>query len=313
MAEVWAARLHGSRGFQRVVAVKTILSGIMDGSATEQMLLNEASLASRIQHPNVTATLDLGEQDGVLFLVMEWVDGEPLTVLLQHASRSGPIPLPIAINLIGQACQGLHAAHELRDDDGAPLGIVHSDVSPHNVLVAHTGTVKLVDFGIAKATHAGAGGTATGSVKGKFAYMAPEQVRGEALDRRADVFAVGILLYLLTTGQHPHKGATPAETIHRLLSETPIPPSEWVENYPPALEQIVLKALNKPTRARFADARELFEALAQAVPQAFQPGFESEVAHCSPIVNFAVNAQLRNQSQPPIWQWLKIGRQPSAK
>jgi tRNA A-37 threonylcarbamoyl transferase component Bud32 len=278
MAEVWAARLLGSRGFQRVVAVKTIVSGIMDDAANEQMLLQEASLASRIQHPNVAATLDLGEQDGVLFLVMEWVDGEPLTVLFEQTRRSGPIPLPIAINLIGQACRGLQAAHELRDDDGAPLGIVHRDVSPHNVLVTHTGTVKLVDFGIAKATHAVTGATETGAVKGKLAYMAPEQVRGEAIDRRADVFAMGILLYLLTTGQHPHKGATLAETIHRLLSETPKRPSELVEAYPPLLEPIVLKALNKEADCRFADARELFEALAQAVPEAFQPGFESEVA-----------------------------------
>jgi eukaryotic-like serine/threonine-protein kinase len=278
MAEVWAARLLGSRGFQRVVAVKTIVSGIMDDAANEQMLLQEASLASRIQHPNVAATLDLGEQDGVLFLVMEWVDGEPLTVLLEQTRRNGPIPLPIAINLIGQACQGLQAAHELRDDEGAPLGIVHRDVSPHNVLVTHTGTVKLVDFGIAKATNAVTGSTETGAVKGKLAYMAPEQVRGEAIDRRADVFAMGILLYLLTTGQHPHKGATLAETIHRLLSETPKRPSELVEAYPPLLEPIVLKALNKETEGRFADARELFEALAQAVPEAFQPGFESEVA-----------------------------------
>jgi eukaryotic-like serine/threonine-protein kinase len=279
MAQVWAARLHGSRGFQRVVAVKTIVSGTMDDVATEQMLLHEASLASRIQHPNVTATLDLGEQDGVLFLVMEWVDGEPLTALLEQARKIGPVPLPIAINLIGQACQGLQAAHELRDDEGAPLGIVHRDVSPHNVLVTHTGTVKLVDFGIAKATNAVTSATETGAVKGKLAYMAPEQVRGEAIDRRADIFAIGILLYLLTTGQHPHKGATLAETIHRLLSEAPRRPSELVEAYPPLLESIVLKALSKEADCRFADARELFEALAHAVPQAFQPGFESEVAN----------------------------------
>jgi serine/threonine-protein kinase len=279
MAEVWAARLHGSRGFQRVVAVKTIVAGMMDEAGSEQMLLDEAALASRIQHPNVTATLDLGEQDGVLFLVMEWVDGEPLTVLMEVARRGhAPIPLPIAVNLIGQACQGLHAAHELRDDGGAPLGLVHRDISPHNVLVTHTGTVKLVDFGIAKATNLVSSRTEAGAVKGKFAYMAPEQVRGESVDRRADVFAVGILLYLLTTGRHPHKQGTPAETLHRVLWDEPVPPSKLIEDYPPELERIVLKALSKSIGDRFSDARELFEALAQAEPGAFQPGFESEVA-----------------------------------
>jgi serine/threonine-protein kinase len=279
MAEVWAARLHGSRGFQRIVALKTIISGTMDDARMEQMFLQEASLASRIQHPNVAATLDLGEEDGVLYMVMEWVDGEPLAAILKEARHQDPVPLDIAVNLIGQACQGLHSAHELCDDDGVPLGIVHRDISPQNVLVTRGGTVKLVDFGIAKATNGVTGRTSIGEVKGKFAYMAPEQIRGEPVDRRSDIFSIGILLYLLTTGQHPYKAATTAHTIHRLCSKEPvINPAEWVQNYPRALAQVVLKALNKHQNARFADARELFEALARAVPQAFQAGLESHVA-----------------------------------
>src|SRR6187431_259115 len=176
MAEVWSARLHGTRGFQKVVAVKTILSGAVDETRLEEMFLVEAELASKIHHPNVVATLDLGEHEGLLYLVMEWVDGESLNVLMSKAASQGGVPLAIGVNLIGQACQGLYAAHNLRDDEGALLGLVHRDVSPHNVLVTHSGTAKLVDFGVAK-TNGLASFTVAGEVKGKFAYMAPEQVR----------------------------------------------------------------------------------------------------------------------------------------
>jgi eukaryotic-like serine/threonine-protein kinase len=278
MAEVWAARLHGSRGFQRMVALKTIVTSALTDARMERMFHEEASLASRIQHPNVAATLDLGEHDGTLYMAMEWVDGEPLTVVLEHARRKQAIPLAIAVNLIGQACLGLHAAHESRDEDGALLGIVHRDISPQNVMVTYAGIVKLVDFGIAKATNLVTGLTEAGEVRGKFAYMAPEQVLGETIDRRTDLFALGILLYLLTTGHHPHKASSPAETIHRLCSDTPRRPSELVANYPPALEEVVLKALSKDKSDRFAHARELFEALARAVPRAFRAGFETTVA-----------------------------------
>ena len=278
MAEVWAARLHGSRGFQRMVALKMMTRGALADARMEQMFFEEASLASRLQHPNVAATLDLGDQDGTLYMAMEWVDGEPLTVVFEEARRKTVIPLAIAVNLIGQACQGLHAAHESRNEEGAPLGIVHRDISPQNVMVTYAGIVKLVDFGIAKATNVVTGLTEAGEVRGKFAYMAPEQVLGEAIDRRTDLFALGVLLYLLTTGQHPHKASSPAETIHRLCYETPGRPTELYASYPPALEKVVLKALSKDKNERFAHARELFEALARAVPQAFQAGFETTVA-----------------------------------
>src|SRR3954465_15552727 len=181
MAQVWAARLHGTRGFQKVVAIKTILSGAIDDARMEEMFLVEAELASQIHHPNVVGTIDLGEHEGILYLVMEWVDGESLNVLMAKAANHGGVPLPIGVNLIGQACKGLFAAHTLRDDQGALLGVVHRDVSPHNLLVTFTGTAKVVDFGIAKATSL-ASSTEVGEVKGKFAYMAPEQVRAQAVD-----------------------------------------------------------------------------------------------------------------------------------
>src|SRR4051812_42287619 len=152
MAQVWAARLRGTRGFQKLVAVKTILPGAIDNTRLEQMFLEEAQLASQIHHPNVVETLELGEHEGTLYLVMEWVDGEPIGHLLTQAHEHGGLPLPIAVNLIGQVCQGLHAAHGLCDDSGNLLDVVHRDVSPQNVLVTLSGVAKLVDFGIAKAT-----------------------------------------------------------------------------------------------------------------------------------------------------------------
>jgi len=278
MAEVWAARLHGTRGFQKVVAIKTILSGAIDDARMEEMFLVEAELASQIHHPNVVGTIDLGEHDGVLYLVMEWVDGESLNVLMSKAAAQGGVPLAIGVNLIGQACQGLYAAHQLRDDQGALLGVVHRDVSPHNVLVTYSGTAKLVDFGIAKATSQ-ASSTEAGEVKGKFAYMAPEQVRAQAVDARTDLFALGILLYQITTGKHPFRGENPAETLQNICAERgPVPPSAFLPDYPAELEAVVLKALAKNPDARFSSANELLTALEKAMPGPLEASFEVQVS-----------------------------------
>ncbi len=277
MAEVWAARLHGTRGFTKLVAIKTIRKGVMDDTRLERMLLAEAHLAARIEHPNVVSTLELAEQSETLFLVMEWVDGEPLSLLMDEGRASEGIPLPIAVNIIAQACKGIHCAHELTDDEGHLLGVVHRDVSPQNVLVTYTGMVKLVDFGIAKATHRSNSMTEEGEVKGKLTYMSPEQVKGESIDRRTDVFALGTILYALTTGQHPFRGNHPGETLAKLFSGAPmVPPTRLVANYPKPLEQVVLKALRKDRNERYATAHDLLVALEAAVPEA--RGIESDVA-----------------------------------
>lgn len=279
MAQVWAARLRGSRGFQKLVAIKTILAGVIDNTRMEQMFLEEAQLASQIHHPNVVGTLELGEENSALYLVMEWVDGESLSVVLAKAAESGGVPLPIAVNLIGQACQGLYAAHNLRDENGSLLGLVHRDVSPQNVLVSFSGTAKLVDFGIAKATSKASGLTEAGEIKGKFAYMAPEQVRGHAIDARTDLFALGILLYLLTTGKHPFRGDHPGATVQNICSEHgPTPPSAFLADYPPALEEVVLKALAKDPEQRFASANDMLTALEAAMPGPLEASFDVQVA-----------------------------------
>jgi len=279
MAQVWAAQLLGTRGFQKLVAIKTILAGVIDNTRMEQMFLEEAQVASQIHHPNVVGTLDLGEHEGVLYLVMEWVDGEPLSVVMSKAAASGGVPLPIAISLIGQTCKGLHAAHDLRDESGALIGLVHRDVSPQNLLVTFSGTAKLVDFGIAKATAKVSGLTEAGEIKGKFAYMAPEQVRGLAIDQRTDLFALGILLYLMTTGKHPFRGDHPAATLQNICSDQPPPaPRSFLPDYPVLLEAVVMKALAKDPAARFSTANEMLTALEEVMPGPLEASFDLQVA-----------------------------------
>jgi serine/threonine-protein kinase len=294
MAQVWAARLRGTRGFQKLVAVKTILAGAMDSTRLEQMFLAEAQLAAEVHHPNVVGTLELGEHEGMLYLVMEWVDGEPVSHLLTQALEHGGLPIPIAVNLIAQACQGLHAAHELRDDSGNLLGVVHRDVSPQNLLVTLQGTAKLVDFGVAKATARAGNLTEVGEIKGKFSYMAPEQVQSQHVDRRADIFALGILAYLLTTGKHPFRGASPGETVRNIMSsKAPAAPSAMMPDYPAELEAVIMKALEESPERRFATAEDMFAALELAMPEALETSFQTQVASYMSLVMGARVGQRR--------------------
>lgn len=275
MAMVWAARLKGTRGFQKLVAIKTMLPAMIDEPSFEKMFLDEASLASQVRHPHVVETLDLGEQDHILYLVMEWVDGEPLNVIMHYAAKRGGIPQAIAVAIMLQALRGLHAAHELKDETGALVGLVHRDVTPQNVLVSYDGVVKLVDFGVAKATSRLSAETEAGQLKGKIAYMSPEQLKGEPIDRRTDIFAVGILLYMLTTGTHPFKGDEQAETVQNITSPEPAKaPHRLVHGYNPALETVVMQAIAKEPAKRFASANDMFKALRGVV----QAATDDEVA-----------------------------------
>ena len=265
MAQVWAARRQGSLGFRNVVAIKTILPGQIDDARLEQMFLQEGALAPRLNHPNVVKTHELGEHDGVLFLVMDWVDGEPLHVLTADAQDHGGLPLEISIYVMIQVLRGLHAAHELCDEDGKPLGLVHRDLSPQNIMVTPAGEVKLLDFGIAKATSVATSFTDAGEIKGKYAYVSPEQVGGQRVDRRSDVFAAGVLLYLLTTGRHPFKGQSAAETVKKICSVSALAPSRLNPDYPHALEAVLMRALQKPPDQRYASAEQMALALEQAL------------------------------------------------
>ena len=279
MAIVWAARLRGSRGFQKIVAIKTIRPEMSADPSFEAMLLDEASLASRIRHPQVVEILDLGEENGVPYIVMEWINGESLLVVMKEAAASGGIPLPVSVRLGTQLCAGLHAAHELRNDEGELVGLVHRDVSPQNVLVTRDGVAKLVDFGIAKAIGRAAGETMAGKVKGKTAYLSPEQARGGSVDRRSDVFATGTLLYAMTTGKHPFRGVNDFTTLTNLVAEQPPPrPSKFLPGFPPQLEKVIMTALEKDPARRFQTANDMLRELDRSLPSNKRMSTDEEVA-----------------------------------
>ncbi|MBI3204084.1 MAG: serine/threonine protein kinase [Myxococcales bacterium] len=267
MAAVWAARLKGTRGFTKTVAVKTMLPTISDNPHFEQMFLDEAQLASRIRHPNVVEILDLGEQDDLLYLVMEWVDGEPLSSIRRIAAKREGVPRPIAVKIVQDTAAGLHAAHELKDESGGQVGLVHRDISPQNVLITFDGVVKIVDFGVAKAAGRTVEHTNSGQIKGKPPYMSPEQALGKEIDRRTDIFALGIILYQLTTGKHPFRGENDMITLQNIVSDRPIiPPRAYDKEYPKPLEAVVMKALDRDPDKRFQTTAELEAALDRVFP-----------------------------------------------
>src|SRR5258708_2734644 len=204
MASVWVARHSGQHGFEKLVAIKTILPKFAMDVRFQEMFLDEARIASRIEHFNVAQIFDLGEEHDILYLAMEYVDGDSLSKLNRACQRKGiKIPTGVILRVLADACAGLHEAHELRDPQGHALEIVHRDVSPHNILVSSKGTAKIIDFGIAKARSRMGSDTNSGVLKGKIAYMAPEQALGRDIDRRADAWAIGPVLFHCLPGQPP--------------------------------------------------------------------------------------------------------------
>ena len=263
MAAVWAARMVGSRGFQKVVAVKTMLPGLSDDPDFEAMFLDEARLASRIRHPHVVEIVDLGEEDELIYIVMEWVSGETMFTLNKAAKAKGGIPIPLLVRIASSACAGLHAAHELRDDKGHLLDLVHRDISPQNIMISEGGIVKLVDFGVAKAAGRAHETRVAGIMKGKVPYLSPEQLSGGKVDRRSDIFSLGILMYVMVSGRHPFRGETDSKTMENITSRAPVPLHELVPDTRPDLEAIVMRALAKAPADRWPDCAEMQRALDQ--------------------------------------------------
>jgi eukaryotic-like serine/threonine-protein kinase len=255
MGRVWAARRLSSPTAQ-LVAIKTALTEFAADSDFERVFIDEARIASSIVHPNVCSIHEMGSENGIPYLVMEWIDGGSLHDVLAR-SKEHRIDFNVAARIVANASSGLHAAHELRALDGTPLHVVHRDVSPQNVLLSSKGHVKIADFGVARAKGQLHRPTETGELKGKLSYMAPEQLTSKVFDRRADVFALGCVLYQATTGDRPFAGNDALETMYRLLETDCEKPSTLVPDYPSALEAIVLRALHKDVEQRIQTAEEL--------------------------------------------------------
>jgi eukaryotic-like serine/threonine-protein kinase len=264
MAEVWLARQTGIEGFAKNLVVKRILPHLAEDHEFVEMFRNEALIAARFTHPNIAQVYEFGEANGTYYIAMEFVHGEDLGRVMRKAySKEQWIARPLAIRIVASACEGLYYAHTRTDEAGRPLKVVHRDISPQNILISFDGSVKLVDFGIAKAADQ-VGLTKSGAIKGKFAYMAPEQASGKALDHRADIFAIGLVLYELLTCNRPLKRETELGTLQAALECSIQPPSQVVE-VPSYLDEVVMRALTKAADDRYRDARQFQIALEEAL------------------------------------------------
>ena len=259
MSVVYLARRTGPAGFRRVVALKVCRRELSDDPEFVRMFLTEARLAAAIHHPHVVPILEVTEGDPT-FLVMEYVEGASLQRLMSAPSG---VSVAVALRACVDALRGLHAAHELTDDLGQSLGVVHRDVSPHNILVGADGRARITDFGVARAAAHGSG-TAAGVLKGKTSYMAPEQLRQEPVDRRADVFAAGVVLWEALTGTRLFQGNAPAETMAAVLSAPIHAPSMIADGVPEALDAIVLRALSRDVETRWKTAADFANAISES-------------------------------------------------
>ena len=271
MAEVFLCRLKGPSGFERPVVVKRILPHLAKDPAFEQMFVDEARSLARIHHPNVVQVQEFGREDGDLVLAMEYVAGETLASLRTRLIEVGETLDPrLCAYIVAEACAGLHAAHDLVGDDGVPLGLIHRDVSPQNLIITYDGHVKVLDFGIAFSADRGAR-TETGEIKGKLEYMSPEQTQGKKLDRRSDIFSLGVVLHEIITGKRLYKREGHALVVQAILDEPAIPPSRIADNCPRLLDLACRRALEKAPSDRYPSAADFRRDLLEAAREIIDP------------------------------------------
>tara|TARA_Y100001954_G_C15797241_1_gene598299 strand:- start:344 stop:2344 length:2001 start_codon:yes stop_codon:yes gene_type:complete len=257
MAEIFLAKQSGMEGFEKVVVLKCILPSLIDDEEFITMFLDEARIAARLNHPNIAQIYDLGRTDETLYIAMEHVAGRNLQqILLKEYNQDQRVPIHHVCKILAGVCEGLHYAHEKTDLQGQSLNLVHRDVSPQNILVSYDGNVKLVDFGIAKASSQ-VGETRAGVLKGKYAYMSPEQVRGWALDGRSDLFSVGVVLYELLTGRRPFEQSLGVDTLRAIMAKKPVNPLKYNPEIPDAVMRILGRCLEKSPDKRYQSAQEL--------------------------------------------------------
>ena len=276
MATVHRAETTGIEGFRRPVALKRMLPHVASNDDLVRSFVREARLASHLRHANVAQTYDLGKVDDIYFIAMELVVGRTLRDVLRLCAKcSILIPIPIALNILTQVCDALDYAHNLTDDSGAALGIIHRDVSPSNLIVAEGGVVKLIDFGIAKASTTDMQ-TMSGTIKGKFGYMAPEYLGG-TIDARADLFALGIIAYEMLTGRPLFQGRDDMDTLYRVKSMKIAPPSASTPDVPMEIDSIVMTALERDPDARWQRAAAMRVALTTEVKRLGMTIIDQEV------------------------------------
>ncbi|MEJ7603056.1 MAG: serine/threonine-protein kinase [Kofleriaceae bacterium] len=261
-AEIYLARIGGAAGFEKYVVVKCLHDHLADDTDFVKMFLDEARLAACLDHSNVVQTMELGEHENRYFMVMEFLAGLSLAMIVRRAAErlpGGKIPVPLVLNMLAQAAAGLHYAHD-KTSNGKPLNIVHRDISPQNLVVSFEGVVKVVDFGIAKAEHRETR-TRSGTIKGKFAYMSPEQCVANNVDRRTDVFALGVIAHELLTGRRLFKKPSPYETYQSVIECAVEPPSKLNRELDPEIDPIIMRAITKDKEQRYPTAEAFGDAL----------------------------------------------------
>ena len=295
MGEVWLARQRGLHGFEKLLVIKTLLPHLCEDEELIAMFKDEARVTARLVHPNICQVFEFDQVGGVYYMAMEYVRGEDLRRLWKACEQNArPLPVPLICRIVAEAASGLDFAHGLRDEGGRPYGIVHRDVSPQNILVTFEGGVKVIDFGIAKAAGR-AQHTRTGALKGKYGYMSPEQGSGAEVDRRSDIFALGIVLHELLTGRRLFKADSDVATLARVQACEVPPPSRLNPRIAPALDGIVLKALSRSPDDRFATAQELRLALEEWL---IQNRMSASSAHLAEFLKAVYGARAEHPGKP---------------
>ena len=293
MATVFVGAARGALGFRQLVAIKRPHPHLVEDPGFRDALLAEARVASRIRHANVVDVRDVEVAGDAIQLVMDYVEGASLGQLILHGARTGArIPPGVAVRVVLDACAGLAAAHDLTDESGAPLGLVHRDVSPQNILVGLDGIARVADFGVAKEARAVRATTTEGALKGKIGYIAPEYIRGLPIDRRADVFAMGVVLWEALAHKRLFRGSNEAEALDLALRGDAPPVSRYAEGAGEALDAVIARAVAKEPDDRFASARDLAEALESAARPAGLVASYDEVAR---VVRAAVGDELEER------------------
>ena len=292
MAEIFLAVSKGEQGFQKPIVLKRILPKLAEDPHFVRMLVDEAHIASTLNHSNLVQVLDLGKTGGQYFLVLEFVDGWSLEQVRRRAlAAKMKMPIPLVLYIVSALCRGLAYVHT-RERNGKSLGIVHRDVTPQNVMISQQGEVKLADFGIAKAVGKSEK-SATGMIKGKFAYMSPEQSLAKPLDARSDLFSVGTVLYLLTTGKKPFDGPTDADTIMQVRRARPEKPSALVRDLNPDVERLINRALRADPGKRWQSAEQMADKIDAILVKLGQPSGPA------PLKRWLETLAARDGAKPP--------------